>query len=326
MISNPNQLNEDNHPTVSFKNAVNFFLQDCKVRNLTKETLRRYRNGLKKFHHVLEVSNKDMTTLTALDLTHRIIPGMFDEGLALRTVNCNICILKEFFKFLATEGWMETNIVADLKPFKVLQSSTHTFTEGHLQRLFSQPDRSTFTGYRNYIMMLVLFDTGIRLKELTNLRVTDIDFEEQTIRILQGKGRKHRIVPIQRTCVLQLNHYLQERGKLEHDRLWVNLDNQPFEDSGIRVMISRYCKAAEIQGVQCSCHTFRHTFAKQYLLNGGDMFTLKNILGHERMETTEYYVELFSRDMQIQHEKFSPVEHLADEFPSSIDESGVSQQ
>jgi integrase len=105
-----------------------------------------------------------------------------------------------------------------------------------------------------------------------------------------------------------------------------HLDNQPFEDSGIRVMTSRYCKAAEIQGVQCSCHTFHHTFAKLYLLNGGDMFTLKSILGHERMETTEYYVELFSHDLQIQHEKFSPVEHLAVEFSTSFEESGVSQQ
>lgn len=326
MISNPNQLNEDNHPTVSFIDAVNLFLQDCKVRNLTKETLRRYRNGLKKFHHVLESSNKDMTTLTALDLTHRIIPVMFDEGLALRTVNCNICILKEFFKYLATEGWMETNISADLRPFKVQQSLTHTFTEGHLQRLFSQPDRSTFTGYRNYVMMLVFLDTGIRLKELANLRITDIRFQEESLRIQQGKGRKARVVPIQRTCAAELKLYMKERGTLEHDYVWVNIDNNPFQDSGIRVMISRYCKTADIQGVQCSCHTFRHTFAKQYLLNGGDMFTLKNILGHERMETTEIYVELFSRDLQIQHEKFSPVEHLADEFPASIDESGVSLQ
>jgi integrase/recombinase XerD len=192
-------------------------------------------------------------------------------------------VLKEFFKFLASEGWLNTNIAAELKPFKVKPSLTHTFTDGHLQRLFAQPDRSTFTGYRNYVMMLVLLDTGIRLKELANLRVTDIDFEEQSLRIQQGKGRKSRIVPIQRTCAWELKYYLQERGKLEHDYLWVNLDNEPFNASGIRTMIDRYCRAADIRDVQCSCHTFRHTMA---------------------------YIELFSRDLQIQHEKFSPVEHF----------------
>lgn len=305
----------------TFNDLVACFLPECRMRNLTNESLRRYHNGLKKIQQHIDARQLNIKTLTPHDLSRKIIPAMLAEGLALRTVNCNICILKEFFKFLASEGWLNTNIATELKPFKVQPSLTHTFTDGHLQRLFAQPDRSTFTGYRNYVMMLVLLDTGIRLKELANLRVTDIDFEEQSLRIHQGKGRKSRIVPIQRTCAWELKYYLQERGDLEHDYLWVNLDNKPFKDSGIRIMISRYCKAAGIRDVQCSCHTFRHTMAKQYLLNGGDIFTLKSILGHERMETTEAYIELFSRDLQIQHEKFSPVEHLSKDFPASIEES-----
>mgnify|MGYP000853290215 FL=1 len=312
-------------PNVTFDEAIYLFLQECKIRNLTEETIRRYRNGLTKFRQHLETKKLNLGTLTPYDLTHRIIPGMLDEGLALRTVNCNLCILKEFFKFLTCEGWMETNISSELKPFKVQPSLTHTFTDGHLQRLLAQPDRFTFTGYRNYVMMLVLLETGIRLKELANLRITDINFEEGSLHIQQGKGRKARQVPIQRTCSFELKRYLQERGTLEHDRLWINLDNRPFKATGIRSMISRYCKAAGIKGIQCSCHTFRHTMAKQYLLNGGDIFTLKSILGHERMETTEMYVELFSRDLQIQHGKFSPVEHLVNEFPDAIDINGVSQ-
>lgn len=71
-------------------------------------------------------------------------------------------------------------------------------------------------------------------------------------------------------------------------------------------------QSAEIKGIQCSCHTFRHTFAKKYLLNGDDVFTLKSIMGHAQIETTEMYVELFASDLQAQHEKFSPIEHLAE--------------
>lgn len=90
-------------------------------------------------------------------------------------------------------------------------------------------------------------------------------------------------------------------------------------------MISRYCTAANIQDVQCSCHTFRHTFAKKYVMNGGDMFTLKSILRHKRIETTEMYVELFTRDLNIQHEKFSPIEHLAEELSSYRTEGSEGQ-
>lgn len=311
------------HPDVNWSELVSLFLQDCRSRNLTNETIRRYRNGLKKLQQHLGSQNLKLNDLTDLLLSHRIIPSMLDEGLALRTVNCNLCILKEFFKFLCEEGIAEANIAAELRPFKVKPSLTHTFTDGHLQRLFALPDRSTFTGYRNYVIMLVLLETGIRLKELTNLRVTDVLGEEGTLRILQGKGRKARLVPIQHVAALELKQYILERGTLETDRLWVTLDNRPFYEAGIRVMISRYCIAANIQGVQCSCHTFRHTFAKKYLMNGGDVFTLKSILGHERIETTEMYVELFSRDMQIQHEKFSPLEYLTNEFPNTVFESEV---
>ncbi len=88
---------------------------------------------------------------------------------------------------------------------------------------------------------------------------------------------------------------------MPHDYLWTNLDEKPFEPGGIRVMIARYCRKARIKGIQCSCHTFRYTMAKKYLMNGGDIFTLQHILGHAKIETTRYYVELFSRDLQEQH-------------------------
>jgi len=314
-----------NAPVITVHEASRLFLQECKIRNLSGETIRRYRSGLNKFHDQLEFLKKGITELTAFDLTHQIIPGMLNEEASLRTVNCHTAILKELFKFLANEGWMKTNIASELKAFKLQPTMAHTFTDGHLQRLFAQPDCATFTGYRNYVMMLILLETGIRLKELAHLRITDILFQDEWLQIRQGKGRKARLVPIQKTCSMQLMRYLKERGNLEHDWTWVNLDNRPFQASGIRAMIFRYCQMAEIKGIQCSCHTFRHTFAKQYLLEGGDIFTLKAIMGHERIETTEMYVELFSRDLQTQHEKFSPLEHLTNEEHVDLEECGVTR-
>lgn len=306
----------------SFEEAVHLYLLECKYRNLSRETIRKYRSSLKKVQHRLESLGLEFATLTSQDLTHTLIPNML-EGLSVRTVNCTICILKELFKFLYRECWLTTNIGENLRLLKVEQELVHTFTEEHIQELLSQPVRSTFTGFRNYIMMLVLLDTGVRLKELATLRVADVNFEEEIIIIRRGKGRKPRIAPIQRTCLMQLRLYLIERGAVQHEYLWTNLDNQPFDSGGIRAMVTRYCKKAQIKGIQCSCHTFRHTMAKRYLLNGGDIFSLKQILGHERIETTQYYVELFSKDLQTQHEKYSPLENMVVEFPGILDETGV---
>lgn len=321
-------MQNQNHFTtnVDWNHAVQLFLQDCKSRNLTKETIRRYRNGLEKFHQHLAIQKLQWPVLASAHLTHHIIPSMLEEGLSLRTVNCNLCIYKEFFKFLYEEGLTKSDIGVELKPFKLQPAMAHTFTDEHLHRLLSQPDRATFTGFRNYVMMLALLDTGIRLKELAGLQITDFLPGEGVLRVQQAKGRKTRYVPIQRVAADTLQRYLLERGILNHNYIWVTLENEPFQAGGIRVMISRYCDAANIQNVQCSCHTFRHTFAKKYIMNGGDIFTLKSILGHERIETTELYVELFARDLQIQHEKFSPIEHLADDFPFSVAESEVRDQ
>lgn len=309
-------MQNQNHfsPNANWHDAVRLFLQDCKSRNLTKESIRRYCNGLEKLHQHLVVQKLQWFDLAPALLTHHIIPSMLEEGLSLRTVNCNLCIYKEFFKFLYEEGLAASDIGMGLKPFKLQPSMAHTFTDENLQHLFALPNRSTFTGFRNYVMMLTLLDTGIRLKELANLQIQDVLMEEDSLRILQGKGRKSRLVPIQCFAMNALKQYIQERGALGHNSLWVTLENEPFQTGGIRIMISRYCAAASIQDVQCSCHTFRHTFAKKYVMNGGDIFTLKSILGHERIETTEMYVELFTRDLNIQHEKFSPIEHLAEEL------------
>ncbi len=295
-----------------WNDAVQLFLQDCKVRNFSRESIRRYRNGLEKLQQHLNALELQLQDISPSIFKRQVLPSLLDEGLALRTLNCNLQIYKSFAQLLCEEGWIDEPFGADIKPFKLQPSSAHTFTDEHLYQLLALPDRTTFTGLRNYVMMLTLLDTGIRLRELAELQVTDVLLVEGSLRVNDGKGRKARLVPIERIAAGELKNYLLERGVLDHNSLWVNLDKQPFLPGGIRTMISRYCQSAKIKGIQCSCHTFRHTFAKKYLLNGGDVFTLKSIMGHAQIETTEMYVELFSSDLQAQHEKFSPVEQLAE--------------
>ncbi|ALS22863.1 tyrosine-type recombinase/integrase [Paenibacillus naphthalenovorans] len=197
-----------------WSSLVHLFLMDCKSRNLAKSTIRRYGNGLKKIEQHLKTQNLEWSDLTPDLLKHRIIPSMLDETSALRTVNCNLAILKAFFAFLVAEKQADFNITDELKPFKVQASLMHTFTDAHLMWLFTEPDRLTFTGLRNYMMMLILLETGIRLNELTQLQITDILLDEGMVRVRQGKGRKARMVPIQRIVSNELQLYLLERGTL----------------------------------------------------------------------------------------------------------------
>jgi len=301
-----------------FSEAVRLFLMDCRFRNLSPMTIEGYYTYLRALQRDLDQWGLSLNTLTPKDLTVRMVNEMLEQGFKPNTINGKIRTCQQFFKFLHLEGILDTNLAESLKPIKNERKMVHTFTEEQVQAIMRQPDRKTFTGLRDYTMMLVLLDTGMRVNELTQMKISHIDFEEKTIHIPMGKGRKFRVVPIQQTCVNALKEYLEERGEHEFDDLWVTVFHQPFRRYGVIQMISGHCQKAGINGVQGSAHTFRHTFAKFFLMNGGDIFTLQYLLGHTTLEMTRYYVELFSKDLHKQHEKCSPVEHLAEDLKEEV--------
>jgi len=108
-------------------------------------------------------------------------------------------------------------------------------------------------------------------------------------------------VPFQQTCAKIIRRYLDIRGELETDALFVNMNNEQISTRALQEKMQAYGLAANISGVRVSPHTFRHTIAKFYILNGGDPFTLQRILGHATLDMVEYYVELFSSDIKQQH-------------------------
>jgi integrase/recombinase XerD len=307
-------------PTVPFSDAVRSFLQDCKLRNLTVTTYKFYKFGLRSLEQFMEESKLDFANLTPFDLSNRYMNYMLDRKLASATIRGRICTCQVFFKYLWQEGFFQTNIAAEFKLIKATNQAIFTFSEEQVHAILQQPDPNTFTGIRDHAMMLLLLETGMRVMELTNMKVSDIDYNSKTIRIPSGKGRKPRIVPIQRTCLYELDRYSRERGDQAFDDLWITLHNSPLRLEAIKRTIINHCKTAHVQGTRGSAHTFRHTMAKWYLLNGGDAFSLMYILGHTNIEMTKRYVDLFSRDLHVQHQKASPLEAI---MSSDAEESGV---
>lgn len=299
-----------NSPAVSFSEAVRLFLQDCKMRNLTETTYEFYKFGLRTLEQFMDENNLEFARLTPFDLSNRYMNYLLDRKLASATIRGRISTCQVFFKYLWQEGYLETNVAADLKLIKAANRAIFTFSQEQIAAILQQPDTTTFTGLRDLTMMLVLLETGMRVMELTNIKVEDIDFQSGTIRIPSGKGRKPRVVPIQRTCLNQLDRYLRERGEQPFNDCWITLNNTPLRLAAVKRIMIEHCKAAHIEGTRGSAHTFRHTMAKTYLLNGGDAFSLMHILGHTNIEMTQRYVDLFSQDLHDQHQKASPIEAI----------------
>lgn len=177
---------------------------------------------------------------------------MIDQGKSGNTVNSRIKACKAFFHYLYREGWIKQNLAEVLYTVKSEKLMLQTFTKEQVAALLSQPDRKTFTGYRDYTMMMVMFETGMRIGELMNLKVGDILFKEQEIRITKGKGGRARRVPIQKTCCKVLRKYLDIRGDLETDALFVSITNSPLGSRTVQENMQEYGKKADITGVRVS--------------------------------------------------------------------------
>ena len=185
-----------------------------------------------------------------------------------------------------------------------------TFTKSQIKKLLSVINKEIFVGFRDYVIILLILETGIRISELTSLRVGDVLFEEGVIRISKGKGSKGRLVPFEEKLRKLLKKYLSERGEVYHPYLFINRDEGTLKKKTIQERLQSYGKEAGIIGVRCSPHTLRHTMAKFYILSGGDIFSLQKILGHSSMDMVRIYVELFGNEIKEQHSKHSPLKDI----------------
>jgi len=297
---------------LGFEDLLLSFIRDCKAKNLSSLTIRSYQDSILQLRDTFEKQGipLDIYNLTSREIKDHFIAYLFDQGRSDNTVNSRIKGLKQFLKYLFTEGWLTQNIADELHVAKAEKLMLQTFTKEQVTTLLEQPDRKTFTGIRDYTMMMVLLETGLRISELCHIKLGDVFFREQEIRVTKGKGGKARRVPFQQTCAKIIRKYLDIRGDLETDMLFVNINNEGISTRALQEKMQDYGNAAGIRGVRVSPHTFRHTMAKFYILNGGDPFTLRRILGHATLDMVEYYIELFGSDIKKQHKKFSPVENM----------------
>jgi len=234
-----------------------------------------------------------------------------DQPLSSRTIQGYARTLKAFYSWLYREGYVNDNPMKLVKIPKASKIIVETLTERQIRRLLKAIDCTTPLGFRDRCIILILLDTGIRLSELAGLTINDVDLESGELKVT-GKGQKQRLVPIganvQKALWKYLNKYRPDPAYPSIDSLFLNRMCMPMSPDSIYRMIKRRSQKAGIHGVRCSPHTFRHTFAKNFLLNGGDVFTLQKILGHTSLEVVRMYVNLASDDVLSQHRKYSPVD------------------
>jgi len=235
------------------------------------------------------------------------------EGkLSANTVDGYVRALKAFSSWLAEEGYTRTNILSRLKRPKLPETMIQVLSDEEVQTILEGINENTLLGARQYLIVLLLYDTGIRAQELCTLTLDNVDLEENVIKVM-GKGRKERIVPFGSRTKKYLQRYLTtwrpEPDREDNNFLFLSPDGSPLTYSNLSHMIKRLGVNAGIPRLHA--HLFRHSFAVRYLMNGGDPMSLKRILGHTTLDVTQVYMHLADDHLKVLHRRFSPVDHLA---------------
>lgn len=211
-----------------------------------------------------------------------------------KTISRNLSSLRSLFKFLLKEEDIDENPMLLISNPKQEKRLPKYLNYGEIEKILTIPDRTTPLGLRNACILELLYSTGIRVSELVAIKVNDIDFYNKKIRIL-GKGNKERLVLFGEDCYYLLKEYLETSrlalNKKRSEYLLLNSKGDPISVRGIETTLDKIVKEASFK-FSISPHVLRHTFATHLLDNGADLNSVKELLGHESLNTTAIYTHV----------------------------------
>ncbi|HUC91975.1 MAG TPA: tyrosine-type recombinase/integrase [Paenibacillus sp.] len=299
--------------TLSWEEAVGLFIQAKRTETASARTVEYEQENLDSYRKMMKEQGIEpqVEGLSVDFLRKHFVAYMVDEKeYALNTINNRIKTIKRFFAFLHREGWILQNPSEHLKIRSGQRPVIYSFTEEQVIALLDQPDQTTFTGYRDYCMLYLMLDTGLRLGEVLNLKINQADLKQCYLLGVLGKSKRPRDVPFCDDVRKVLLKYLKVRGEMPESALFVTVDGVPLSGRTFQETLKAYGEKAGIEGVRVSPHTLRHTFAKMYILNGGDPYSLQEILGHTTQDMVKVYVNLWKPEKKLQHTKASPMRNL----------------
>lgn len=263
-------------------------------KNYSSYTILNYHKDLEDFVEFL--NNECINSFKEVDykILRNYLNNMFNKNYSSKTISRNLSSLRTFFKYLSRENIIDFNPMVLISNPKEEKRLPVYLNYKELEDILDIPDIKTVIGLRDATILELLYSTGIRVGELVNIKIKDIDFNGKRIKIL-GKGNKERYVLFGDKCLNLLNRYLVEsRNKLikkSCDYLFLNQRGTPISVRTTEKMVSDVVKKSSIK-FKISPHTLRHTFATHMLDNGADLNSVGELLGHANLNTTAIYTHV----------------------------------
>ena len=281
---------------MSWENTIIGFKSYLEIeRSLSPNSVDAYIRDIKKLANFSRKINKNQLQIQKNDLS-KFVNNISKSGISVRSQCRIISGIKAFYKYLLIEDYIKTNPSELLESPRIGQKLPDILSVDEIDLLISAIDLSKSEGSRNRAMLEILYSCGLRVTELIELKLSNINIKEGFIRVI-GKGDKERLAPIGNTAIKYLKIYLTEKRNFQsvkrgyHDILFLNRRGKQLSRVMIFTIIKKLSTKINLKK-KISPHTFRHSFATHLIKGGADLRAVQEMLGHESITTTEIYTHL----------------------------------
>lgn len=284
------------------------YVVKCTVRNLSPATISTYQKHYDVFEEFLGGADTAIKEITEKSIDDFIIYLRNRPNCSDITINSYLRSIRSFLYYSMDLGLISAFKV---KLLKVEKKIKETYTDSELKRLLKKPDLSKcgFTEYKTWVFVNYLLATGNRISSVLNIKIKDLDFDSGNISITKTKNRKAQIIPMSATLAVVLKEYLSYRKGGNDDYVFCSAYGGKGDIRTYQESLAKYNNSRGV--VKTSAHLFRHTFAKKWILNGGDIFRLQKILGHSDLTIVREYVNMFNSDLAVGFDSFNPLDSIS---------------
>lgn len=288
-------MKETDIKKIKGQEKLNSYLEHLKYeKNYSDYTIENYSHDILEYLEFIEKESLNYKTIEYSDLRFYLMYLKDEKKDNNSSIDRKLSSLRGFYKFLANEGIVKTNVFSLVSGPKKEKKLPRYFEYNELEELFKVPDITTPCGQRDRLLLEMLYATGVRVGELVTIKVKDIDLGRKNILIL-GKGNKERYVTYGEYCEEALKNYLkdgyQTLNQKNVEELFLNNNGGVLTERGVRYILDQIIKKTSIQK-KISPHMIRHSFATHLLNEGCDLLTVQKLLGHESIKATQIYTHV----------------------------------
>ena len=297
------QLKVEFHENFKLVNLAEEFFLHNDAKRLSKQTKDSYKRRIKKFiGFVGEDANVDIITPQLLD---KYLKSLLDSGVKDVTAQTDMRHLRAFVRFCIRRGYIGP---IDIPVPKVEETIKEPYSDEDMTKLLRKPQGKNWVEYRCWVMINYFFSTGQRLSTVINIKVKDLNVTNNTIKLTHNKDKIQKYMPLSTALMDVLTEYIYISGLDTEDYLFPEYEGGQLTVRGAQDSIADYNRSRGVD--KTSIHLFRHTFAKNYIMNGGNPAKLQKLLNHKTIDMTMRYVALYGEDIAADLDLYNPLDNF----------------